>query len=478
MIKKRDFNRLIKSASKGDTAAFGRLFDRYYDAVFVYVHHHVGDKKDAEEITSGVFLAALENMGKFGRSGEGFGVWLFNIARSDVNDFKKKRGRYKEAAAVDVTQEATPADTVQKTSAADALQEGATKADLEETVPAEEIVKEAPAEGKAVTRKVLLAHAGSLATEGTQRPQAAGRERTRPGVWRKRTIKSAGLLRSRRLLAPLAVAAAVLLFTGTAWAASGASPDSSLYPLKERLEDVRTFLAMQGLDRAASETERAGKRLDEILEMVDRDRPGYVPTLLARCDRLIDNASTKVDETGYTSSESYAIAGMIEGTLERRRAVLREISDRLPDNIRAEIADELLALEEGPGSGSPVTVAAVPTAPSPAADAAATATDACDYATYSSGYAAVYGYGGQCYCIDYAGRVYVIAAAEPVAAATGAATPGAAAGVAADDPPPDAVGVKPDPSPPPADTGSGGGNGDDNHGDSGVKSKKSKKHRD
>lgn len=465
MIEKRDFNKLIKSASKGDAEAFGQLFDRYYDAVYVFVHHHVGNQSDAQEITSGVFLAALENMRNFGSSGQGFGTWLFQIARNDINDLKGKRGRFQEAAVADVTQETAQADG------------------LQETTPVGEIVKEAPADGKALTRKVLMAHAGSLATEGTQRPQAAGRERTRTGVWRKRTLKSAGLLRSRRLLAPLAVAAAVLLFTVTAWAASGASPDSSLYPLKERLEDVHTFLAMQGLDRAASETERAGKRLDEILEMVDKGKPGYVPRLLSRCDRHIDSASNLVDEPGYREGDTYTVEGMIEGTLERRRAVLREISDRLPDNIRAEIADELLALEEGKDSGFSVTVAAAPTAPPPAADAAAATTDACNYADYGSGYAAVYGYGGQCYCIDYAGRVYVIAAAEPVAAATGAATPGAAtpgaaAGVAADDPPPDAVGVKPDPSPPPADTGSGGGNGDDNHGDSGVKSKKSKKHRD
>lgn len=459
MIEKRDFNRLIKSASKGDTAAFGRLFDRYYDAVFVYVHHHVGDKKDAEEITSGVFLAALENVGSFGRSGEGFGVWLFNIARSDVNDFKKKRGRFQETAVADVTQEAAPADE---------LKEAARSDELHEAAPADEIVKEAPAEGKAVTRKVLLAHAGSLAAEGEQKPQAAAPKRPRARDRGKRILPPAGLLRQGRLLAPLAVAAAVLLFTGTAWAANDAGADNILYPLKERLEDVRTFLALQGPDRAASQTERAGKRLDEMLEIVSRDRPGYVPGLLQSCDTHIDEARGLLDETGYRNSDTYAVEGMIKGMLERRRAVLLEISDRLPNHIRAEIADELLALEEGPGSGSPVTVAAVPTAPSPAADAAATATDACNYATYGSGYAAVYGYAGRCYCIDFAGRVYVVAA-QPAAAAPGAAA--MSADVAAK-PPPVNSGITTVPSPPPADTGNGGGEDDDDTYIETVKSKK------
>ncbi|MEK7817603.1 MAG: DUF5667 domain-containing protein, partial [Actinomycetota bacterium] len=395
-------------------------------------------------ITSGVFLAALENMSSFGRGGEGFGVWLFNIARNDVNDFKKKRGRFQETAPADVTQEAAPAD------------------ELHEAAPANEIVKEAPADGKTITRKVLLTHAGSLAAESKQRPQAAGLEGSRRAAGSERSRQTAGRFRSRRLLAPLAVAAALLLFTGTAWAASGASPDSSFYPLKERVEDVRTFLALQGLDRAASQTERAGKRLDEMLEIVERDRPGYVPGLLQSCDTHIDEARGLLDETGYRNSDTYAVEGMIKGMLERRRAVLLEISDRLPNHIRAEIADELLALEEGKDSGIAVTVAAAPAAPPPASDAAATATDSCNYATYGSGYAAVYGYAGRCYCIDYAGRVYEVAS-QPAAAVPGAAamSADAAAPGAAAKPPPVNSGITTVPSPPPADTGNGGGEDDD-----------------
>lgn len=96
MSDKRALAKLVKRARRGDAEAFGRLFDRFYGSVYVYVLHQVGNKADAEDITSGVFLDAFEHIGGFDWRGAGFSAWLFRIARNDVLDFFRKRGRSRE----------------------------------------------------------------------------------------------------------------------------------------------------------------------------------------------------------------------------------------------------------------------------------------------------------------------------------------------------------------------------------------------
>lgn len=96
MTEKRELAKLVKRARRGDAEAFGLLYDRFHDSVYAYVLHQVGSRADAEDITSGVFLDALEKIDVFKWRGAGFSAWLFRIARNDVLDFFRKRGRSRE----------------------------------------------------------------------------------------------------------------------------------------------------------------------------------------------------------------------------------------------------------------------------------------------------------------------------------------------------------------------------------------------
>ncbi|HDY69885.1 MAG TPA: sigma-70 family RNA polymerase sigma factor [Actinobacteria bacterium] len=103
MTEKHKLARLVKRVQKGDSNAFGRIYDRYYDSVYAYVLHQVGSRTDAEDITAGVFLDALERIESFSWRGAGFEAWLFRIARHDVLDYFRWRRRRQHDVALDGT---------------------------------------------------------------------------------------------------------------------------------------------------------------------------------------------------------------------------------------------------------------------------------------------------------------------------------------------------------------------------------------
>lgn len=72
-----------------DRAEFGLLYDRYATNVYRYCHRRLGNRPDAEDATSAVFLRALERLGSYG--GGSFPAWLFAIARTTVaNRFRER----------------------------------------------------------------------------------------------------------------------------------------------------------------------------------------------------------------------------------------------------------------------------------------------------------------------------------------------------------------------------------------------------
>jgi RNA polymerase sigma-70 factor (ECF subfamily) len=73
--------RLVARFRAGDMQAVETLFWRYADAVLAYATRRLGNRADAEEVLSEVFLRAFE--GCMGYRAEGtFKAWLFRIARN------------------------------------------------------------------------------------------------------------------------------------------------------------------------------------------------------------------------------------------------------------------------------------------------------------------------------------------------------------------------------------------------------------
>ena len=80
---------LRAAASKAN--AFVELYRLHVTRVYRYHMAHVGIAKDAEDLTSQTFMAALEKLSSFRRSGS-FGAWLMGIAaKKRLNDIRGNR---------------------------------------------------------------------------------------------------------------------------------------------------------------------------------------------------------------------------------------------------------------------------------------------------------------------------------------------------------------------------------------------------
>ena len=77
---------LIKNAAKGESSAFGHLYDHYQPMIYRFVLVKVGRREDAEDITHQVFVAAWQNLGTYTHRGNPFSSWLYRIARNQVVD--------------------------------------------------------------------------------------------------------------------------------------------------------------------------------------------------------------------------------------------------------------------------------------------------------------------------------------------------------------------------------------------------------
>ncbi len=85
---------LVRRAQEGDAEAFGQLYDHYVGMVHRYVHHRVGDRATAEDVTSETFVRALRRIDSLSFQGRDVGAWLITIARNIVFDHVKS-SRYR-----------------------------------------------------------------------------------------------------------------------------------------------------------------------------------------------------------------------------------------------------------------------------------------------------------------------------------------------------------------------------------------------
>jgi RNA polymerase sigma-70 factor (ECF subfamily) len=82
---------LVELAQRGDTEAFGQLYDHYVTAIFRFIYARVGTAQLAEDLTAETFLRALRSLNTFEYRGKDFGAWLTVIARNLTHDHYKAR---------------------------------------------------------------------------------------------------------------------------------------------------------------------------------------------------------------------------------------------------------------------------------------------------------------------------------------------------------------------------------------------------
>ncbi len=86
--------KLVERAQQADRAALEELYLIHFDRIYSYLHMSVGNRHDAEDLTTQVFLKMLESIGKFRWQSAPFSAWLFRIAHNLAMDHFRARRRW------------------------------------------------------------------------------------------------------------------------------------------------------------------------------------------------------------------------------------------------------------------------------------------------------------------------------------------------------------------------------------------------
>ncbi len=102
---------LISQAARGDTGAFGHIYDLYADRIYRHIYYRTGNTEDARDLTQDVFTRAWQGLPKYKQGSTPFLGWLFTVSHNRVIDYYRTKKDYSyldadiEMAAKDTTPE-------------------------------------------------------------------------------------------------------------------------------------------------------------------------------------------------------------------------------------------------------------------------------------------------------------------------------------------------------------------------------------
>jgi RNA polymerase sigma-70 factor (ECF subfamily) len=85
--------KLVERAQRGERQALEELYLIHFDRIYSYLHVSVGNRHDAEDLTTQTFLKMLESIGRFRWQSAPFSAWLFRIAHNLAMDHFRARKR-------------------------------------------------------------------------------------------------------------------------------------------------------------------------------------------------------------------------------------------------------------------------------------------------------------------------------------------------------------------------------------------------
>ena len=83
----------LAAARRREPAAVTRVYTAYAPALYRFFMAAVGDRHQAEDLTGTAFVSAIEALPRFRGPIEALGGWLFQIARHDLYDYRRRQAR-------------------------------------------------------------------------------------------------------------------------------------------------------------------------------------------------------------------------------------------------------------------------------------------------------------------------------------------------------------------------------------------------
>jgi RNA polymerase sigma-70 factor, ECF subfamily len=89
-----EVRRLVDRAQRGQREALEELYLLHFDRIYSYLHMSVGNRHDAEDLTTQTFLRMLESISRFRWGTAPFSAWLFRIAHNLAMDHFRASRRW------------------------------------------------------------------------------------------------------------------------------------------------------------------------------------------------------------------------------------------------------------------------------------------------------------------------------------------------------------------------------------------------
>jgi RNA polymerase sigma-70 factor (ECF subfamily) len=83
----------LDGARRCEPGAVTRVYTAYAPALFRFFMAEVGDRQEAQDLVGTVFVSAIEGLPRFRGPIQALGGWLYQIARHDLYDFRRKQAR-------------------------------------------------------------------------------------------------------------------------------------------------------------------------------------------------------------------------------------------------------------------------------------------------------------------------------------------------------------------------------------------------
>ena len=84
-----DLSALVEKAKKGDTHAFGEIYDALVTPIYRYIYYRV-DSQVAEDLTEETFLKTWNSLKQYKQGKHPFSSWVFRIAHNLICDYYRK----------------------------------------------------------------------------------------------------------------------------------------------------------------------------------------------------------------------------------------------------------------------------------------------------------------------------------------------------------------------------------------------------
>lgn len=77
---------LVRRVQNGETDLFGHLYERYVGKIYSFIYYRTQDRPTAEDLSSVIFIKALEHIGSFNVKKASFSTWVYRIAQNTLID--------------------------------------------------------------------------------------------------------------------------------------------------------------------------------------------------------------------------------------------------------------------------------------------------------------------------------------------------------------------------------------------------------